>query len=199
MVEKFLKLLPCEKELLERTVLEDLAPLVAELDLGVGAAKKRPIRCRLPADFAAALSTASSVLRKPKVQLLIRAARTFRRNHPVELDWKPPTEQELIENDDRDLADTVFYLDKDDRDLIQNLGRGVTGIKRRREAFQALIPILRSMVEDLSDSNEQKRITVRAQIPAELDCEITKRTATGDKYVRVLLEACRHAKADAPH
>ena len=88
MVEKFLKLLPWEKELLEQTALEDLAPIVGELDLGRDLAKKRPIRCRLPALFAEALSSASDRLRKPKVQLLLLAERDFRRSRAVLISWQ---------------------------------------------------------------------------------------------------------------
>lgn len=193
--EKFFKLWPWERDLITRTPFESLIPVVRELNFERSTPAKRAIRCRLPKDLKTELSVASKRLAKPMVEILVRAARIYREENPPQPDWQPPDDQELFEYEDKKLVQMVVYLSKDDRRLIQDLGRGVPTVLRRRDAFQALIPIVQQLIRDSGFDKDPTRVSVRVKIPLELDAAIVTHTAKGDKYVQVLLEACRHAEA----
>jgi hypothetical protein len=193
---KIFKVWPWERDLLIRTSLVSLPEVVRSLSFSPSVpTKKRAIRCRLPSDLKGILIDASKRLAKPMAEILVQAARIYREANPVQPDWRPPSDEELFEHEDQKLIQMVVYLDKSDRELIQNLGRGVPGVLRRRDAFLALIPIVEQLIRETGREEDPKRVSVRLKIPADLDEAISKHAATGEPYLHVLLEACRRAEA----
>lgn len=192
---KFFKTWPWERELILRTQLETLAPMVRELQFPEASANKRAIRCRLPKKLKKALEAASSRLARPMVEILVQAARIYREAHPAQSDWQEPESRDLFEYENQHLVQMVLHLDDSDRRLIQDLGRFTPGVLRRRDAFEALVPIVRQLVKDSGRKKDPTRVSVRLQIPAILDEEISKHTAANVPYLHVLLEACRRSEA----
>jgi hypothetical protein len=193
LVQRIFSLYPAEAALVRDADLNESLVRLADNGRGLrGRQPKRALRCRIPKPLKALLKEVSSEKGKPMVALLLECARRYRDRYPIENDWQAPTAAELIENEDRGLKAEVYFLSEGDRELIQNLGRGVTGVRRRREAFERLIPILKGLRDELPSRG--KRVSVRASIPQELHELILEQTREGQSYVEILLDACRESQ-----
>jgi hypothetical protein len=92
----------------------------------------------------------------------------------------------------------TLRLFEEDRELLQNLGRGRPEIADRYEAFLEVNQIVQGM--EFPDIREKKkRRPIRIAIPQELEATITGiAKATGQPFLTILLEAAREYRRRHP-
>ncbi|MBA2224668.1 hypothetical protein [Thermogemmata fonticola] len=98
----------------------------------------------------------------------------------------------------RDRKFVTFRLLPDDRELLQNLGRGRADIPDRHAALLELVGIVQRQ-EYPEEQPEPERRSIRLGIPTELD-EAIKAEAerTGSTYISLLLRAAREYRRRHP-
>lgn len=85
----------------------------------------------------------------------------------------------------------------DDRELLQEIGKGRVGIKDRHAALVELAQIVPEL--DLPDVREMERRPLRLGIPQELEDAIAAKVKeTGQTFIAVLLAAARHYRQRHP-
>jgi hypothetical protein len=91
----------------------------------------------------------------------------------------------------------TLRLFEEDRELLQNLGRGRPEIADRYEAFLEVNEIVQGM--EFPDIRKKKRRPIRIAIPQELEATITGiAEATGQPFLTILLEAAREYRRRHP-
>ncbi len=98
----------------------------------------------------------------------------------------------------RDRKFVTFRLLPEDRELLQNLGRGRADIPDRHAALLELVEIVQRQ-EYPEEQPEPERRSIRLGIPTELD-EAIKAEAerTGSTYISLLLRAAREYRRRHP-
>lgn len=92
----------------------------------------------------------------------------------------------------------TLRLFEEDRELVQNLGRGRPEIADRYEAFLEVNEIVQGM-EFPDIRKKQKRRPIRIAIPEELEATITRiAKATGQPFMTIMLEAVREYRRRHP-
>lgn len=186
----YFNLLPDELERLKSMDLGKLVPIVESLDLQPG--KIRPIRLILPPELIKALGKAADRGHKKK-SVLICAARVYRRRHHLRSN-RPGTEP-LAENSQKEKRQGyVLRLEPEERQLLQNIGRGgPKDIRNRHEALIALSKIINEM--KLPDIRRQRKSNCYLATPVELDVAIERRYRESKMKVprvKILLKAAEH-------
>jgi hypothetical protein len=91
----------------------------------------------------------------------------------------------------------TLRLRKEDRELLQNLGRGREGVADRYEALCALREVLSDL--RLEDVRDKERRPLRIGIPESLEEAIGEVVGrTGQPFLAVLLEAAREYRRRHP-
>lgn len=176
-----------EADALKSADQKKLAKAICRLDLSDDAAKKRPLKLRIPEQLRDALDAAADLGYK-KIDVLLRAASEYRRRNPWEPGWEespaPP------ENDPKggDRRGQVFRLSPDARALLKNIGRGCSRITNRYEAMLDLASIIEEM--NLPDLTDRQRVSVYVPLSEELHEALERLSAeTGIPRAKIVLKA----------
>lgn len=181
---------PDEAEILKNADQEKLVETIGRMDLARDTSEKRPLRLRIPQPLRDALDTAAALGHK-KVDVLLSAAREYRRRHPWEPGWEETPAPAENEQKGGERKGIVFRLSPADRDLLRNIGRGCSHVSNRYEALLELAPIIRAM--DLCDFSARKRISVYLPLTQELQEVLERQHAeTQIPRVQILLKAISH-------
>jgi hypothetical protein len=97
----------------------------------------------------------------------------------------------------------VLRLPEEERELLQNLGRGRADSITRHDALCELTAIVDNMRNEgeLDKVKHRRRKSCRVSVPLDLKAAIDARVEKGDKFLTVLLAAARayqRQRADNP-
>lgn len=176
-----------EAEALKNADQKKLAKAIRRLDLSDEAAKKRPLKLRIPEQLRDALDAAAELGYK-KIEVLLSAAREYRRRNPPEPDWEESPA--AVENEPKggERRGQVYRLSPADHALLQNIGRGCSHVANRYEAMLELASIIEEM--DLPDLTDRERISVYVPLSEELHELLERRYAeTGIPRAKIVLKA----------
>lgn len=182
-----------------------LASIVPNVDLQRGD-DHRPIRLKIPNELDAsirqAIDSRSQKAEHKYIDVLLAAARRYREEHPLPKDWREPdqdayaeAERERRQEEEPKLhrKRTVLRLAEEERELLQNLGRGRIDSITRHDALCELTEIVNDMCNkgELEEVQHRRRKSCRVNIPLDLKAAIDARVKKGDKFLTVLLAAAK--------
>ena len=186
--------------------LSALVPIVSALVLPDSGDPKRAIRLKLPPNLREVIHDAIGEGERKTgnkfAAVLIQAARRYREMHPLPKDWTEPDqadygkaerERRKNEADDLERKPIVLRLDENDRELLQNLGRGRREFITRHGALSELVEIVREMHKEgeFDQISQRRRRSVHIAVPADLDAAIREKIGETRTYLTTLLAAAR--------
>lgn len=175
-----------EAEQLQDADLEGLSDIVASLDLESTSDTKLPLKLLVPKELSRALEDVKKLGYKKK-EALVATAREYRRRYPMPSKWEDPPHKEEHEPKDRDSL--VLRLPPDERNLLQNIGRGRPDIANRH---QALLELAKLIPEMDFKKRDRERISIYLPLPQELYDALEQRfEETHVPRVRILLAAVK--------
>jgi hypothetical protein len=172
-----------------------------------------PLKLGIPKELAYTIDRLLGHNRKQKSSkqfrlVLIASAKRYRQLYPIDPNWKEPTQAEYTaaeaqrrqtENVAIAKRESVLRFTREDKELLQNLGRGREGIYTRDAALRELVPIIKEMdrADEFLDLKSNFYYVIALNVSSELDTAlITASHGFQRKYTTLLRHAAqRHRES----
>lgn len=144
---------------------------IQEFGQSAGQLSRRPIRLLVPLSLDRALKKAARELKCTKIAVLMSAAKAYRNQYPIPSDWEDPAPPGYgkVEKP-RKRKSLTLRLEAEDRDLLQNIGRGRSDVADRHTALELLAQLITETPEKIKIPQRPK--TVLLKIPDDVMQEI---------------------------